>query len=105
MVKTDLKNILTAYQILTLIKIKNSIAEIKTDAFTCRNKEDNKNLRNYKDSIKSINFDIYGVSLDKTCRGWKHFFSLFSWDMIFINCKYDQLNKTVLYVWWWRWQI
>ena len=39
MVKTDLKNILTAYQILTLIKIKNSIAEIKTDACTCRNEE------------------------------------------------------------------
>ena len=42
LVKTDLKNILTAYQILTMIKTKNSIAEIKMDAFTCRNKEDNK---------------------------------------------------------------
>ena len=45
MVKADLKNILTAYQILTLIKIENSFAEIKTDAFTCRNKKDNKKLK------------------------------------------------------------
>ena len=63
MVKTDLKTILTANQSLTMIK-KNLIAEIKTDACTCRNKKDNKNLRNYEGSIKNISFDNYGDSLD-----------------------------------------
>ena len=62
--KTDLKTILTANQFLTMIKIKYLIAEIKTDACTCRNKGDNKNLRNYKGSIKNISFDNYGDSLD-----------------------------------------
>ena len=45
MVKTDLKNIITAYQFLTMIKIKNIIAEFKTGASTCRKKEDNKNFK------------------------------------------------------------
>ena len=45
MFRTDLKSKLTSYQTLTMIKIKNSLAEIKTDAFTCRNKEGNKKLK------------------------------------------------------------